>query len=140
MKKIFVIDWILIPLFILSAYSGIELHIAGHGIDHNIWHNWAVFHVVISLLFLLFVIFHMTTHWSWYKGFINKGIGKRSKITLGLSVAFFFVAITGIVLFNVNGANSNIGLWHYRIGILTILISAGHILKRVPTLRKSLKR
>ena len=51
MKKIFVIDWILIPVFILSAYTGIELHIAGHGNDHDTWHNWAVSHVIMSMLF-----------------------------------------------------------------------------------------
>ena len=56
MKKIFVIDWILIPVFILSAYTGIELHIAGHGNDHDTWHNWAVSHVIMSMLFLVVVV------------------------------------------------------------------------------------
>ena len=30
MKKIFVVDWILLIVAALSAYSGIELHVAGH--------------------------------------------------------------------------------------------------------------
>ena len=30
MKKIFIIDWSLIPVFVLSAYSGIELHVADY--------------------------------------------------------------------------------------------------------------
>lgn len=46
MKKVFVIDWILIVVFIVSAISGIGLHIAGHGNSHEVWHNWAVVHVV----------------------------------------------------------------------------------------------
>ena len=140
MKKIFVIDWILIPLFILSAYTGIELHIAGHGSNHEIWHNWAVFHVVMSFLFFIVGIFHVTTHWGWYKGFINNGIGRKSKITLTLSVVFVFVVATGIILLCIDGANSNIGLWHYKTGILVGVISIGHILKRIPILRKSLKK
>lgn len=140
MKKIFVIDWILIPLFILSAYTGIELHIAGHGSNHEIWHNWAVFHVVMSFLFFIVGIFHVTIHWGWYKGFINNGIGRKSKITLTLSVVFVFVVATGIILLCIDGANSNIGLWHYKTGILVGVISIGHILKRIPILRKSLKK
>lgn len=140
MKKIFVIDWILIPSFILSAYTGIELHIAGHGSNHEIWHNWAVFHVVMSLLFFIVGIFHVTTHWGWYKGLINNGIGRKSKITLTLSVVFVFVVATGIILLCIDGANSNIGLWHYKTGILIGVISIGHILKRIPILRKSLKK
>lgn len=140
MKKIFVIDWALIPLFILSAYTGIELHIAGYGSNHEIWHNWAVFHVVMSFLFFIMGIFHVTTHWGWYKGLINNGIGKKSKITLTLSVVFVFVVVTGIILLCINGANSNIGLWHYKTGILVGVISIGHILRRISILRKSLKK
>ena len=47
MKRIFVIDWILIVVFIMSAISGFGLHVAGHGGTHEVWHNWAVFHVFV---------------------------------------------------------------------------------------------
>lgn len=139
MKRIFVIDWILMPLFILTTYTGMELHIAGHSKSHEIWHNWAVFHVIASLLFLVIVIFHIMTHWNWYKGIISRGIGKKSKVTIWLSAMFTFVAITGIILLNAEKANSPIGLWHYKIGILTSLFSIGHIFKRIPVLFKSPK-
>lgn len=140
MKKIFVIDWVLIPLFTLSAYTGIELHIAGHGNNHEIWHNWAAFHVVMSLLFFVALILHVTTHWGWYKGLLNNGIGKKSKITLALSVVFMFVVVTGLILLCIDGANSNMGLWHYKTGILAGAISIGHILKRISILRRSLTK
>lgn len=140
MKKIYVIDWILILVFVLSAYIGIELHMAGHGNDHEIWHNWAVFHIVTSLLFLIAGIIHITMHWRWYKGIINNGIGRKSKITAGLSAAFILVVVTGFMLLNVDGANSQIGLWHYRIGIVASILSVGHILQRSSILRKSLKK
>ena len=35
MKKIFIIDWSLIPVFVLSAYSGIELHVADYEGNHE---------------------------------------------------------------------------------------------------------
>lgn len=139
MKRIFVIDWILMPLFILTTYTGIELHIAGHSKSHEIWHNWAISHVIASLLLLVAVIFHIITHWSWYKGIISRGIGKKSKVTIWLSAIFTFVAITGVILLNVEGVNSSIGLWHYKIGVLTSVFSIGHIIKRFNILRKSLK-
>lgn len=139
MKKIFVIDWSLVFVFVLSAFSGIRLHIAGHGINHELWHNWAVFHVLTSFLFFVISIFHITTHWGWYKGIIKNGLGKKSKITVVLSVVFFLVSVTGIILLGVDGANSYIGLLHYKIGIVTIVLCIGHLLKRISLLRKSLK-
>ncbi|MEY8631864.1 DUF4405 domain-containing protein [Bacteroides nordii] len=51
-RFIYFTDLILIPLFILSLYTGIKLHIAGHHANHEIWHNWTVFHTIASLLFL----------------------------------------------------------------------------------------
>ena len=131
MKKSFVIDWILFFTFILSTFSGIELYIAGHGSEHEIWHNWAVFHVLASLLFLIFAILHIVTHWSWYKGIIRNGIGRKSKVTVILSAVFVLVSITGIVLLGIDGANSLMGQWHYRIGIATTILSVGHVLKRI---------
>lgn len=139
MKKIFVIDWSLVFVFVLSAFSGIGLHIAGHGINHELWHNWAVFHVLTSFKFFVISIFHITTHWGWYKGIIKNGLGKKSKITVVLSVVFFLVSVTGIILLGVDGANSYIGLLHYKIGIVTIVLCIGHLLKRISLLRKSLK-
>ncbi len=139
MKKIFVIDWNLFFVFVLSAFSGIGLHIAGHSNNHELWHNWAAFHVLTSFLFFVVAIFHITTHWGWYKGIIKNGLGRKSRFTVVLSIVFFLVSVTGIILLGVDGANSYIGLLHYKIGIVTIVLCIGHLLKRIPLLRKSLK-
>ncbi len=138
MKRIFVINWILIVAFIMSAISGFGLHVAGHGNSHEAWHNCAVFHVLSSVLFLVATIFHVTTHWGWYKGIIKNGISRKSKITAILPIIFLLLSVTGIVLLGVNGANSPLGLWHYKIGIITTTIAIGHIIKRLPVLHKSL--
>lgn len=131
MKKIFVIDWLLVFVFILSAASGIGLHIAGHHCTHEVWHNWAVFHVVASLLFLIAVILHISTHWQWFRGIVKHGAGKKSRVTVVLSVVFLLVAVTGIILLGVSGANSRTGLLHYKLGIVAIVLCTGHILKRI---------
>lgn len=138
MKRIFVIDWILIVVFIVSAISGVGLHVAGHGSSHEIWHNWAVFHVLGSILFLIAATLHVATHLEWYKGIIKKGIGSKSKVTAILSVIFLLLSVTGLALLGINGANSLLGLWHYKIGVITIVIALGHVIKRLSVFRKSL--
>ena len=37
--------------FLITAYSGLELHIAGHFSTHQVWHNWAVCHILASLTY-----------------------------------------------------------------------------------------
>lgn len=139
MKRIFLTDWTMIPLFILTVFSGIVLHITGHRSNHDLWHNWAVCHILSSIIFLVIAILHVKQHWGWYKGIVRNGIGKKCKITVLLSAVFLLVSVTGFILLGVNGANSGIGLWHYKIGIVTIVFSIGHILKRAELLLKSLK-
>ena len=63
MKRTFVINWILIDLFIVSVISGFRPHVTGRGNSHEIWHNLAMFHVLGSVLFPIAIIFHMATHW-----------------------------------------------------------------------------
>lgn len=98
-----------------------------------------MFHALGSVLFLVAIIFHVRTHGGWYKGIIKNGIGRKSKVTTVFSIVFLLLSVTGIVLLGVNGANSPLGLWHYKIGIVMTVIAVGHIIKRLSSLRKSLK-
>lgn len=139
MKTIFLIDWCLVPAFILSSVSGVALHIAGHGSDHAVWHNWALFHVAASLVFLVLVVMHVKTHWGWYRNAVKRGPGRKGRVTAAVTIAFAAISLTDIVLLGVNGANSSLGLWHYRLGLIGILLFSGHIIRRIPALRKSLK-
>lgn len=131
MKTSFMIERLLPLSFVVSAVSGIGLHIAGHGTSHELWHNWAVAHVLSSLLWLISGAYHIKRHGRWYKAIASKGIGKKNRMTLALSVVFLIVAVTGIVMIAcVDGANSTIGIWHYWLGILLITFSLTHIFKR----------
>ena len=38
MKRIFIIDWCLVPLFLAAVFTGTVLHIVGHGNSHELWH------------------------------------------------------------------------------------------------------
>ena len=97
-----------------------------------------MFQVLGSILFLIAVIFHVATHLEWYKGIIKKGIGSKSKVTAILSVIFLLLLVTGLALLGINGANSLLGLWHYKIGVITTVIALGHVIKRLSVFRKSL--
>lgn len=87
-RFIYFTDLILIPLFILSLYTGIKLHIAGHHANHEIWHNWTVFHTIASLLFTIFGIVHIKSHWGWYKGLKTTGCKGKKKVVLLFSITF----------------------------------------------------
>lgn len=132
MKSTFKLEWLLQLTFVTTAVSGIGLHIAGHGAGHEVWHNWAAAHILSSLFWLISVAAHIRRRWNWYKAVVSQGIGRKSRITMVLSAVFLIVAVTGIVLIAcVDGADSTIGLWHYRIGFLLIAFSLIHIAKRM---------
>lgn len=136
----------LIPAFILSAGTGTGLHLAGHATSHEIWHNWAVAHIIVSSAFLITGMMHIKMHWNWYKNRFRQKNPDKSKpqkqqkghITLLLSAVFLSACISGIILLPVEGANSTLGLWHWRLGILLAILSSGHLLKRIKLLRKML--
>ena len=135
MKQLKRMKHLLLLAFVASAVSGIGLHIAGHGTSHEVWHNWAVAHVLLSLLWLIFATSHIKRHGRWYKSIASKGIGKKSWMTIALSAVFLIVLVTGIVLIAcVDGANSTIGIWHYKLGLLLIVLSLIHIVRRKRTL------
>lgn len=140
MKKIFIIDWIMFAAFVPTVCSGIGLHLAGHGTDHEAWHNWAAGHIAAGLLFLVATVWHIMSHWGWYKGILKRGAGRKSKITMALSVVFAVVVATGIVLLGVHGANTPLGLCHYKVGIGMSLLAVWHILKRIGILIKPIRR
>ncbi len=136
MKKVFAVDAALIPAFVLSAASGIGMHVAGHISCHEVWHTWAVCHVVSSVLFLGLAIAHAVMHKVWYKSLFRMGRGRKSPVTIVLTVVFLLLVATGMALLFVEGANSGIGLWHWGIGLAVAALSVGHIAKRWHVLRR----
>lgn len=122
----------LLPLaFIASAVTGIGLHIAGHGTVHSVWHNWGVAHISASSLWLLSAAVHVKRHRFWYKTLASRKITDKLWINIPLSLLFLIVAITGVILItHINGANSSVGLFHYKLGILLLLFSLIHVFYR----------
>ncbi len=139
-KSIFIIDALLIPVFILLTYTGLELHMADHVSDHDGWAFWAHWHIVAGIASLLLGYLHIKAHWGWYKGLIKNGAGKKSKVTMVITILFAILVVTGIILiFFIEGGNSSVGLWHYRLSLLMVALLIGHTVKRFPIMMKGLK-
>ena len=124
-------DLLLIPVSIASVITGFRLHVAGKNAPHEVWEQWAAAHVVATVLVLVLGILHVRHHWAWYKSLFCKGLGKKSRVTLLLTLAFLFLVVTGIVLIvATDGPNSTMGHLHYLFGQLLTILSLWHIAKR----------
>ncbi|MDH6308778.1 hypothetical protein M2451_001344 [Dysgonomonas sp. PFB1-18] len=139
-KSIFIIDALLIPVFILLTYTGLKLHVADHVDNHEVWAFWAHWHIVVGIVTLVLGYLHVKAHWVWYKGLIKNGAGKKSKVTIVISILFVILVVTGIILvFFIEGGNSSVGLWHYRLSLLMVALLIAHTVKRFPIMMKGLK-
>ena len=136
LKSIVMIDWTLIPLFVLTVYTGLKFHGAGHSAEPELIHAWMVRHFFISFVLLIVCSFHLKSHRYWYKGILKNGLGKKSKVTLFLSFIFLLVSITGFMLLGVSGMNTPLGLLHYKMGFVLVILGIWHILKRGSALLK----
>lgn len=130
------IDFALIPIFLLLIISGIGIHVTDEFARHDVWHNWAVTHVIAGTLFLLLGIFHVKGHWPWFKS-LFKYFKKKSKPNIILTLLFLFETVSGIILLAfIDGGDTEIGLWHWWAGLIMTGFGIGHILKRIKMLKK----
>lgn len=63
------------------------------GIDYQ---SWSAIHKVSITLFTLLMVYHVYSHWKWYKGVISKKRISKNQQVLILSLLFVLVAITGL--------------------------------------------
>ena len=139
-KRLFLTDLLLLIAFVPSSATGFILHWAGHQSSHELWHNWAVAHVITTLLLTILVAIHIYGHWGWYKSLFKNGIKNKSRVTIALSALILIVIVTGIVvLFRHQGANTGLGLWHYILGMVITAVALGHFIMRHKVLIKGLK-
>ena len=60
---------------------------------------------------------------------------------MALTLALLFLVVTGIILLAViTGPNSGVGISHLAVGVLLIILSTIHILKRIKALTRMLKK
>lgn len=136
MKPIFRTDLAMAVLALLSAFTGVQIHYAGHFQSHEVWHNWSVAHFFINVALLIVAIVHVKQHWGFYKTLI-KNINLRSKVTMMVTLSFSIVALSGIyLLIFVEGQGSSAGFVHYILGIVFTVFGLGHLAKRWRVFKK----
>lgn len=129
-KLIRTTDLILVPVFILSLYTGVKLHLESHhGLVTEHFQQWIGAHILVTLLFLILILLHVWSHWGWYRA-LKDGCKGKKKIVLLLSLIFLLVTLTGICLFFFHASQIHLGLLHYRFGIALGILAFLHILKR----------
>lgn len=139
-KTLFLVDLLSAISFIPASATGFVMHWAGHQYNHELWHNWALAHILSTLLFTIAIISHIYYHWGWYKSLFIVGLKNKSRVTVMLTILMLVLVFSGnIVLLRHQGPNSHFGIWHYVVGIIFFIISAGHFLKRCKILFKGLK-
>lgn len=138
MKKLFRIDCVLYPLGLLTVLSGFALHIAGHGNSHRIWEMCAVSHILVAMLFAVFIVRHLLAHPVWLKNFRLNVSRPKGRVTALLALLAVFTTLTGLSLLAVYGVNTGPGLLHYKIGIAFTLFLIWHGVSRFHILRKGI--
>lgn len=139
-KTLFLTDLMLLLTLVPVVVSGFGLHWAGHQINHELWHNWAVAHISSATLFAIITVVHIYGHWGWYKSLFKSGVKSKSRVTIALTALMLMVVATGaVVLVSHQMPNVGVGRWHYILGIILMVVAVGHFVRRHNTLFKGLK-
>lgn len=139
MKRMFVLDCCQIPLFLLVVLTGIGFFLAGNGFFPGQWPTFAKVHIIVCLVFTIFIISHIWLHWGWFKSLFKSGLGRKSRATVFVAIVFILLAITGYVQIGIKGP-SPVGTIHFIIGVISVILFGSHIAKRIHILRKAMKK
>ncbi len=93
---------------LLTVFSGlliqVEFHMGNPGnntINYYVfgisYYGWSDIHRISISILSLFMIFHISLHWKWYKVVIKKRLAGKNLQLLTLSFVFILVAITGLI-------------------------------------------
>lgn len=134
-------DWILVILFVFTAISGVKLHVVIDStyIDHEPY-IWAWFHSILAFCFIIALAVHVKQHWAWYKSLKKKAAKRELKVrrfaVLTTDTLYLLLLISGLVLIPMQlGTITTIGNIHFILGLIAILFSVGHIVKRIKMLK-----
>ncbi|MGN1376246.1 MAG: DUF4405 domain-containing protein [Prevotella sp.] len=129
-KHIYKTDSALYPAGVLTVITGIGLHVAGHECSHDVWELWAAAHTIVAVVFLIFIVSHIIAHKTWFRSVLTSALRKRRMLTSMLSIVAIPVFISGLSLLAIMGANTTVGIMHYKIGVLFALLMTIHASKR----------
>lgn len=143
-KKYFT-DIFMIPLMIITTYSGLTIHIAPRAHSNPMGldvHQWRDVHMISAFLWLFLMALHVYQHWGWYKNTFLKLNFKNKKLSTAISLLTFGLSVTGILLFlhilPREAAHAIAGL-HDKFGEILVILLIFHIVQRFKWIVKSTK-
>ena len=97
---------------------------------------WRLIHVISSVLFTVFFIYHIFMHKKWYKTVLCKRLFKRNRVSVLLTLLMIFSSISGFVPFIIGYMNEaseyriHLIEIHDKVAVLFLILLTGHILRR----------
>ncbi|MBP7497071.1 MAG: hypothetical protein KA792_05345 [Bacteroidales bacterium] len=101
------------------------------------YYDWSLIHKISIIIVSLTMIYHIHSHWKWYKTVISKRLIKKNRQVVTLSAIFLLVALTGLVPWTIHLCNGNETLRkgfieiHDKIALILTVYLFIHIAKRL---------
>ncbi len=98
--------------------------------------DWSTIHRISIVTLTLFMIYHIYSHWKWYKGIISKHLIGKNVQVVTLSALFLLTAVTGLVpwFIDLSGSTSILRLIfieiHDKLTFILIIYLVLHVVKR----------
>ena len=126
--KLKICDWCLLILTIAILTSGIQLEATHSSGLSSVW-----IHIITGLLFACLVTYHIYLHFG-YGNWFSKIQNQKNQLTRILwwfSLATLLTGIIALVHWLTTFNHAPIGGVHGKIGFLMVLLSMGHVIKRI---------
>ncbi|PKP27891.1 MAG: hypothetical protein CVU06_00700 [Bacteroidetes bacterium HGW-Bacteroidetes-22] len=101
------------------------------------YYDWSVVHKVAIVVFSLLMIYHVYTHWKWYKGVLTRHLFRKNAGVLILTLLFLLVAVTGFVPWVIDLLTAGKGIErmvfieiHDKLTLLLIVFMVLHVVGR----------
>lgn len=131
--KLKMCNWSLLFIAVAILISGLQLEVTHCSCVTSVW-----VHIVVGLLFVCVTAYHIFLHFS-YCNWFSKFHKAKSPVTRVLWWVTLITLITGLVAmvhWLSTFSHATIGGVHGKLGFLMILLSSGHVIKRIKFFRR----
>lgn len=135
--KLKICNWGLLVLTIAILISGIQLEAIHSNSVISVW-----IHILIGILFMGMVVYHVFLHFGtndWLTK-IRKQKSRVMSIMWWVTLASLVTGIASMVHWFATFSHAHIGGVHGKLGFLMIILSLGHICKRIKFFRSKAKK
>lgn len=127
-QKLKVCNWSLVILAVAIMLSGLQLEVTDSSGFTSVW-----IHIIIGVLFMVMVFYHLFLHYG-FSNWYSRILKQKSHVTRILWWISLLSLITGVVAcvhWLGTFSHSHIGGVHGKLGFMMIILSIGHIVKRI---------